>query len=440
MNTLQDGVRPRELWAWAMYDFANSGFTTVVITALFNAYFVAVVAGNAAWATFAWTAALSVSYALIVLSAPLVGAYADQHAAKKPLLAITTAGCVLFTALLWFAQPELLWLTIVCVIAANFFFGSGENLIAAFLPELAKSRALGRVSGWGWSLGYLGGLFTLGLCLVYVTWAEAEGHAATAYVPVTMLITAVIFALASLPTFLLLKERSVPHRVRQAAPLQAAWREVGQTLHQLRQFTDLARFLLCSLFYQAGIQAVITLAAIYATQAMGFSTRETLLMIFAVNITAAAGAFVFGHLQDRIGHVRAIALTLFGWIVTILLLWAAPDRSAGTTMFWVAANLAGLCLGAAQSAGRALVGLLAPPTRLAEFYGFWGLSVKLSSIAGPMTYGIATWVSGGDHRSALLLTGSYFVVGLFLLSGVKVVRGRRAALRAARLDAVASRP
>jgi UMF1 family MFS transporter len=440
MNTLQDGVRPRELWAWAMYDFANSGFTTVVITALFNAYFVAVVAGNAAWATFAWTAALSVSYALIVLSAPLVGAYADQHAAKKPLLAITTAGCVLFTALLWFAQPELLWLTIVCVIAANFFFGSGENLIAAFLPELAKSRAIGRVSGWGWSLGYLGGLFTLGLCLVYVTWAEAEGHAATAYVPVTMLITAVIFALASLPTFLLLKERSVPHRVRQAAPLQAAWREVGQTLHQLRQFTDLARFLLCSLFYQAGIQAVITLAAIYATQAMGFSTRETLLMIFAVNITAAAGAFVFGHLQDRIGHVRAIALTLFGWIVTILLLWAAPDRSAGTTMFWVAANLAGLCLGAAQSAGRALVGLLAPPTRLAEFYGFWGLSVKLSSIAGPMTYGIATWVSGGDHRSALLLTGSYFVVGLFLLSGVKVVRGRRAALRAARLDAVASRP
>lgn len=440
MNTLQDGVKPRELWAWAMYDFANSGFTTVVITALFNAYFVAVVAGNAAWATFAWTAALSVSYALIVLSAPLVGAYADQHAAKKPLLAITTAGCVLFTALLWFAQPELLWLTIVCVIAANFFFGSGENLIAAFLPELAKSRALGRVSGWGWSLGYLGGLFTLGLCLVYVTWAEAEGHAATAYVPVTMLITAVIFALASLPTFLLLKERSVPHRVRQAAPLQAAWREVGQTLHQLRQFTDLARFLLCSLFYQAGIQAVITLAAIYATQAMGFSTRETLLMIFAVNITAAAGAFVFGHLQDRIGHVRAIALTLFGWIVTILLLWAAPDRSAGTTMFWVAANLAGLCLGAAQSAGRALVGLLAPPTRLAEFYGFWGLSVKLSSIAGPMTYGIATWVSGGDHRSALLLTGSYFVVGLFLLSGVKVVRGRRAALRAARLDAVASRP
>ncbi|MDO8960438.1 MAG: MFS transporter [Rhodocyclaceae bacterium] len=440
MDALQDDVKPRELWAWAMYDFANSGFTTVVITALFNAYFVAVVAGNAPWATFAWTAALSVSYALIIVSAPLIGAYADQHAAKKKLLVITTLGCVLFTALLWFAQPETLWFAIACVIAANFFFGSGENLIAAFLPELAKSRALGRVSGWGWSLGYLGGLFTLGLCLAYLTWAEARGMGASAYVPVTMLITAGIFALASLPTFLLLKERAVPRPVKKTAPFIEAWREVGQTLRQVRQFTDLARFLLCSLFYQAGIQAVITLAAIYASQAMGFSTRETLLLIFAVNITAAIGAFLFGHVQDRIGHVRTIALTLIGWIGAIGLLWAAPIHPESASVFWIAANLAGLCLGAAQSAGRALVGLLAPPSRLAEFYGFWGLSVKLSAIMGPLTYGVVTWVTGGDHRSALLLTGSFFIVGLILLAGVKVARGRRAALRAARLDKVALQP
>jgi MFS family permease len=306
-GALQPGVRPRELWAWAMYDFANSGFTTVVITALFNAYFVTVVAGNTPWATFAWTASLSVSYVLIVLSGPLLGAYADRHAAKKRLLLITTAGCVLFTALLWFARPELLWYSVACVIAANFFFGSGENLIAAFLPELAQPRTLGRVSGWGWSLGYLGGLLTLGLCLAYVTWAEARGHGAAEFVPVTMLITAGIFALASLPTFLLLKERAVPRpadAIPCSAPLAEAWREVGHTLRQTRQFADLARFLLCSLFYQAGIQTVITLAAIYAGQAMGFGTRETLLLVFAVNITAAIGAFAFGRVQDRIGHVR----------------------------------------------------------------------------------------------------------------------------------------
>jgi UMF1 family MFS transporter len=174
---------------------------------------------------------------------------------------------------------------------------------------------------------------------------------------------------------------------------------------------------------------VITLTAVYATQAMGFTTREALLLIFAVNITAAIGAFLFGHLQDHIGHIRTIALTLAGWIVTILLAWAAHEPS----LFWAAANIAGLCLGASQSAGRALVGVLAPPSRLAEFYGFWGLAVKLASIAGPLTYGITTWLTGGDHRRALLLTGSYFVIGLILLSGVRVGRGRRAALRAEHL-------
>ena len=420
---LHTDVRPREVWAWAMYDFANSGYTTVVITALFSAYFVAAVAGNAVWATFAWTAALAVSYALVVVSAPLIGAYADRHAAKKRLLAMTTAGCVLFTGLLYFAQPETLWFAIICVVMSNFFFGSGENLIAAFLPEMATTRALGRVSGWGWSLGYLGGLLTLGVCLLYVSWAEAHGQLATQFVPVTMLITAALFALASLPTFLLLRERSLPH-----ADTRHGWQTIRQRVRRLRGFPDLRRFLLCSLFYQAGIQAVIVLTAIYAAQAMRFGTQQILLLVLVVNLTAAAGAFLLGYVQDRIGHVRAIQFILVGWIVTILLAWAAREA----TLFWVAANLAGLCLGAAQSAGRALVGMLTPAARLAEFYGFWGLTVKLAAIAGPLTYGITSWISGGDHRRALLLTGGYFIIGLLLLSGVNVARGRRTALRAAR--------
>lgn len=432
---LYSDVRPRELWGWAMYDFANSGYTTVVITALFNAYFVAVVAGNTVWATFAWTGALSFSYLLIVLTAPVVGAYADLYGAKKKLLVATTVGCVLFTSLLYFAQPETLWLAMVCLIASNFFFGSGENLIAAFLPEISRVRAMGRVSGWGWSLGYLGGLVTLGLCLLYVAWAEAQGHKATQFVPVTMLITAGVFALASLPTFVLLRERAVP-RVSQGIRLREAWREVWQTLRHLQQFPDLRRFLLCSLFYQAGIMAVITLTAIYAAQALQFTIQQILLLVLVVNITAAIGAVLCGHLQDRIGHVCAIALTLAGWIVAIVLAWAAYTPG----LFWLAANIAGLCLGASQSAGRALVGVLAPPSRLAEFFGFWGLAVKLASIAGPLTYGATTWLTGGDHRLALLLTGSYFVVGLILLSGVRAVRGRRATLRSEHGSRISLRP
>jgi UMF1 family MFS transporter len=406
-----------------MYDFANSGYTTVVITAVFNAYFVAEIAGNAPWATFAWTCALAVSYALIIFTAPLLGAYADARAAKKRLLVFTTIGCIVFTAALAAVGPGAITSAIILIILSNFFFGSGENLIAAFLPELAQGEAMGRVSGWGWSLGYVGGLVSLGACLVYVSWAQAQGMSAADFVPVTMLITAVIFALASLPAFLFMRERAVA--VAGASGIaRAAFVRLGQTLRHAGRYADLRRLLVCIVFYQAGIQAVIALAAIYAQQVMGFTTRDTLFLILVVNITAALGAFAFGQFQDRLGHVRTLVLTLVGWIVTVLLAYVAQ----GPALFWVAANLVGLCLGSSQSAGRALVGYLSPSGRSAEFFGLWGLAVKLSSILGPLTYGLVTWISGGDHRLAILITGVYFVIGIAIAAGLNTARGRAAAL------------
>ena len=422
-GALAPGVRPREAWAWAMYDFANSGYTTVVITAIFNAYFVAEVAGRAPWATFAWTAALAVSYALIAVTAPLIGAYADARAAKKRLLFLTTCGCVVFTAGLACIGRGDLAAGIALVVASNFFFGTGENLAAAFLPEIARGEALGRVSGWGWSLGYLGGLAALGLCLAYVTYAQARGAPPTEFVPVTMLITAGLFALATLPTFLLLRERASP-AAGGGAP-GTAWSRLARTAARARLYTDLWRFLACLVFYQAGIQTVVALAAVYAQEAMGFTTRDTLVLIIVVNVTAAAGAFAFGELQDRLGHVRTLALTLLGWIAAVLLAWAAE----GPGLFWAAANLVGLCLGSSQSAGRALAGYLSPPSRAAEFFGLWGLAVKLSAILGPLTYGAVTWMTQGNHRVAILATGLFFIAGMAILAGVDAGRGRAAALR-----------
>jgi UMF1 family MFS transporter len=422
--SLAPGVARREVVAWAMYDFANSGYTTVVITAVFNAYFVAEVAGRAPWATFAWTAALAASYALIILTAPVLGAYADAHAAKKRLLALSTVGCVAFTAGLAMVGRGDLVLGVAFVILSNFCFGTGENLIAAFLPEIARGEAMGKVSGWGWSLGYLGGLVTLGACLAYVTHAQALGAPAVEFVPVTLLITAGIFALASLPTFMFLRERAVA--VAGAADiLGGALARVADTLGHARRYSDLWRFLICLVFYQAGIQTVIALAAVYAQEAMGFTTRDTIVLILVVNLTAAAGAFAFGQLQDRLGHVRTLGVTLLGWLLTVLLAWAAE----GPALFWVAANLVGVCLGSSQSAGRAIVGYLSPPARTAEFFGLWGLAVKVSSILGPLTYGAVTWATQGNHRLAILSTGLFFVIGLAILAGLDTARGRAAALK-----------
>ena len=409
-------VKLREVWAWSMYDFANSGYTTVVLTAVFSAYFVSVVAAGAPWATFAWTAALSVSYALVLVTGPLIGAWADAHAAKKKLLVLATVGCVVFTAGLYLAGPGSVALAICLIILSNYFFGVGENVIAAFLPELADSGAMGRVSGWGWSFGYLGGLVSLGVSLAYILGSGRPGKDA---VPITMLITAALFALCATPTFMFLKERAVPQ-----GAIDNPWARVRETLREAEKYRDLRRFLVCILFYQAGITAVVALAAIYAEQVMKFTMQQTITLILVVNVTAALGAFGFGYLQDAIGHVRAVGLTLIGWIIMILVAW----QSETAFSFWIAANLAGLCMGSAQAAGRAIVGYLAPTARLAEFFGLWGLAVKAASIFGPLTYGAVTWIFPGDHRLGILAVGAYFVVGLALLHGIDIERGRRAAI------------
>ncbi|OGS96528.1 MAG: MFS transporter [Gallionellales bacterium RBG_16_56_9] len=407
-----------------MYDFANSSYTTIVITAIFNAYFVAVVAGNQAWASLAWTAALAASHVLLMIIGPMVGVYVDLRANKKRVLLISTVGCVASTAALALAGPNTLMLTTIFLVLSSFFFGIGENLIAAFLPELASEDHQGRLSGWGWSLGYVGGLLTLGICLLYMNWATAQGQSAQQFVPVTIWITAVIFGIASLPTFMLLRERAQPQEQR---PDIGIMRRTGmrllETLHRARGYTDLRRLLICMVVYQAGIQTVIALVAIYAQQAMQFSTQDTVRLIFVSNIAAALGAFTFGYIQDRIGHVATIGITLVGWITVIALAWAAQ----GALLFWVAANIAGLCLGASQSAARAFVAVLSPADRRGEFFGLWGLAGHLSAIVGPLTYGVVSWLSGGNHRAAMLFTGSYFVLGLLLLAGIDAERGKRAA-------------
>jgi MFS transporter, UMF1 family len=424
-DALNTGVRKREVFGWAMYDFANSGYTTVVLTAVFAAYFVGAVADGADWATFAWTAALSVSHLIVMFTVPAMGAWADRHAAKKRLLMLTTVGCVVATAGLALVQPGAVALGVVLVIASNVCFAWGESLAAAFLPELAKPQAMGRVSGWGWSLGYVGGMLSLGLCLAYVLWAQAQGQKASQFVPVTMIITAALFGLAALFTLGLLRERAEPQAGREGG-WRASLQRLRATFGQARHYRDFMWLLASTAAYQGGVAVAIALAAIYAEQVIGFAQQETMLLIFVLNIAAMVGAFAFGYGQDRLGHKLALGLTLVGWIATCVI--AALSTTKG--QFWWAATIAGLCMGSSQSAGRAMAGMLAPPAQLAEFFGLWTFSTRVASIVGPLTYGAITWMTGGNHRLAIVSTALMFVLGLLLLIPVNMQRGRTAALTA----------
>ena len=427
-SALNDGVRKREVFGWAMYDFANSGYTTVVLTAVFNAYFVGVIAGGAAWATLAWTLVIGASSAIVMVTMPALGAYADLRAAKKRVLATVTAGCVLATTALAITGPGDLWLAVIAIVVSNTFYSYGESLTAAFLPELAHAESMGRVSGWGWSFGYFGGMLSLGLSLAYVLWAQANKLPATHFVPVTMLITAGVYGVSSLATFALLRERAVPQvQAARAGGLRASLARIAATWHQARRYRDFSWLLACSACYQAGIAVVIALAAVYAEQVLGFKQTDTMTLIFLVNIAAALGAFGFGYAQDRIGHKLALGVTLAGWVVMTVL----AALATGAALFWVAALIAGLCMGSSQSAGRALAGLFAPPLQLAEFFGLWTFATRLAAIIGPVTYGIVTVVTAGNHRIAIVSTALFFLVGLALLLPIDVARGRLAAAQGA---------
>lgn len=423
---LRPGVRKREVFGWAMYDFANSGYTTVVITAVFAAYFVGGVAQGAPWATFAWTLALSVSYGVVMLTMPAIGAWADRHGAKKRVLMTTTAACVVGTAALaltpQFNGPFAVALAMGLIVLSNTFYSYGESLTGAFLPELATAEGMGKVSGWGWSLGYVGGMLTLGACLAYVLWSQSRGLPASHFVPVTMLITAAVYALAACVTFSLLRERTQP---QQQAP-ESSWRQLRRTFSRAREHRDFMWLLACTVCYQGGVAVAITLAAIYAEQVIGFVPSETMVLIFVLNFAAAGGAFAFGYLQDALGHRPALAGSLLVWVaVCVIAAWVTTKGG-----FWWAAGLAGLAMGASQSAGRAMTGVLAPPAQLAEFFGLWTFATRLASIIGPLSYGAITWATGGNQRIAILSTSVLFVAGLLLLIPLNMARGRQAALQA----------
>jgi UMF1 family MFS transporter len=420
----------RELLSWALYDFANSGYTTVVQTTIFSAYFVGVVAGMAqgvtpGLSTLLWSLSIGIANFIVMISGPLLGAIADHRACKKPFLLISSVGCILSTALLALVGPGDIWLGMVLVTLSAIMFASGENLIAAFLPELVPEKNMGRMSGYGWSLGYFGGLLTLAICLAYITWAKQQGMSETHFVPVTLLITAGIFALTAAPTFLWLRERAIPAVWdKSQSSLQVSYTRLVHTFKEAARFRDLLWFLITLGVYQSGVSTVVVLAAIYAQEVIGFDTQSLIVLIMVVNVTAAVGAFICGHLQDRMGSVPTLAITLLIWIVAVIVALLANDRSD----MWIAGNIIGLAMGASQAVGRALVSKFSPTERAGEFLGLWGLVNRLSAIVGPLSYGLINYWSHGNHRMSLLSTLSFFIVGLVLLSKVNESRGKAAAL------------
>ncbi len=393
-----------EIASWAAFDFANSSFTTIMVTVLFPVYFTETLCGGDSHAARWWGWAISGSNLLVVIASPFVGAHADRLGCKKAWLVLTTLLCVCCTATLtwmpsgWIAPALLLFGT------ANAAFLLGENLIAGFLPELSTSENAGRISSWGWSIGYFGGL----LSLIAAKMTPS---------PWWILVTALFFAVASLPTFLFLRERKQPEPLEPGENwIKTSLTPVITTVRHVGHHMSLVRVLGSYFFSMCGLVVVIAFAGIFASQQLGMNQGQLTTLFLVLQFSAAGGAWGFGWLQDRYSSRAALSLSLALWTLVAL----ACALVQNIPQFYAVALMAGIGVGSFQSCARATVSLYTPENKSGEFFGFWGLSGKLAGVVGPLIFAELTSLTG--MRTAIGSMSLFFLAGWWILTSTRTDR------------------
>ncbi len=427
----------REIFGWAMFDFANQAYTLLIITVVFGDLFTRVIVGDGPdyrLGNLLWSVALATSYLMVVVANPVCGAIMDYSRRRKQFLFASYLLTVVATALLWFVEPGWIVFAMVLVIVSNFAYAIGEGFIASFLPGLGPREDLGWISGLGWGLGYIGGLASTIFALAILGEVSVENYDNVRLVGP---FAAVFFLLAAIPTFLWVRDRG---RRRALPPgqslVRAGFARLRTTWNNLARFQDLRTLLISIFFMMAGIYIIISFSFIYGAQVIGWDEHVRVIMFVTVQITAAIGALTFGFLQSRIGARRTYLITLGLWMAAILAIWQTPlltdfaralfnvDWEA-QYVFLFAGTLAGLSLGSAQSAGRALVGVLTPNGKAAEFFGFWGTSSKLAAVFGILGLGLLqAWLG---LATAIVFCLALFVVAMITVWPVDEMRGRQVA-------------
>jgi UMF1 family MFS transporter len=426
----------KERFGWAMFDFANSSYTTVIITVVFSVLFPKIIVGDAPeyrTGNFLWSLALSISYLIVLLSAPVIGAIMDFSATKKKFLFGSYILTVTATSALYFVQPGYIYLGMLFIILSNVGFSLGESFISSFLPHLGTPEELGKISGYAWGLGYFGGLMSTAIVLFGLGPQTLENFTNLRLVGP---ITGMFFLLAAIPTFLWVKERGTAKKLPAGENhFSIGFKRLIRTFRDIRDYRDLMILLISFVFAYAGLSIVISFAFIYGDQVVRWTPAVQTLMFIITQLTAALGAFVFGIFQDKIGAKRTYMITLVLWVVAIGLIYGTQDitdalngmgmQVQAQNLFLVIGSIAGLGLGATQSSCRAMVGIFSPESKAGEFYGLWSLTGRAASIMGLLGLGFLQHALG--LKTAVLLCALFFVVAIAVTFFIRQERGMASA-------------
>ncbi len=403
-------------FAWALYDFANSAFPTVIVTAVYVIYFKNVVVGHddSGYSDKLWGFANSAGAAIVFFLAPVLGAVADLSGRKRFFWILFASLCVIGTAALYFTGPGTTVLAMAAFIIAVVGFEGSTVFYNAFLPELVPASKIDKLSGSGWALGYLGGLG----CLALVLPVAVDGT----YIKFVPLMVAAWFMIFSIPSFLSIKDRVDASKTGRIEWF-AGFKRLKDTVHEMKRYKNLLRFLAAYFFYNNAVITIIVFAVAFSKDSLHFTTSQNIILVIIMNIVAAPGAYLFGLLSDKIGPRTTIIISLWMWLAVI----AGAELSAwpglfsliqAQSVFWGVAVMASLGIGAIQATSRTFVGKMAPQGRTTEFFGFMAFAGKGSAVLGPLVFGVVSDMFDGQ-RVAILSIGLFFLTGLVLMTFVR---------------------
>jgi len=416
------------IFIWSLFDFANTSYSIVVVTFIYAVYFKDVVTLGKPIGDLYWSIGISISMLISGIIAPILGAIADYSAGKKRFLLFFTLLSIISTSLLYFVQEGMIFWGLTLFILSNIGFESGLVFYDSFLPELTSPKNYGRVSGYGFAFGYFGSLASLAIAFPFI---QAD------MVRETFPISALFFLIFAIPLFIFLKDSRRELKVNSSF-INIGFRRVKNTFSHLRNYKNLALYLLAFFFYIEGVNTTIFFSGNFARTSLGFSLTELALFFLIVQTTAIGGSLLFGILSDSIGQKKSIIISLYIWIFTMLLAFIISNENNGILIylakyfnletrdfqshsFYIVGLLAGSVMGATQSTSRSMMTKLTPIEKKTEFFGFYSLFGKSSAIVGPLVFGIISFVTESQSYAILSISG-FFIVGLFILKFVEDIK------------------
>ena len=411
----------KAIWGWALYDFGNSAFTTLIVTFIYSVFFAQEIAPDGDSGTVLWAYAVSFTALVVAVTSPFLGALADRGGRRRRYLLITTAVAIVGSALLYLPTPGQVRLALVIFVIANIAFELSGVFYNSYLPDISTPDNIGKISGYGWSLGYVGGLLAMGIALVGFILPESPWFGIATgeeglfqNVRIITVLVAVWFAVFAIPMFRWVREPEHPGPLPLVELLRGTADQLADTFKEIRRYRQTVRLLIARMFYNDGLVTIFALGPLYAAEVFGFTLTEVMYWGLALNLTAGLGAFAMGFLDDRIGGRKTILISLIG--LALATAWATLAPAESKTSMFLAGLVVGIFVGPNQAASRSLLGRFVPPEKETEFYGFFAFSGKAIAFLGPLLYGFMTTVFGSQRYGVGAIIVFFLIGGLILVT------------------------